>query len=129
MKFPPRASRGDSPEKTNKTRHMNRILLTTALLSGGLLLTGCGKHDNHAGHSHGTPAASAATAKEIAAAKPYPLQVCIVTGEKLGSMGEPFVFAHQGQQIKLCCGGCEDDFKKEPAKYLAKLAKPAEPKK
>lgn len=108
---------------------MKYHLLAAALLSGGMLLTGCGKRDDHAGHSHGTPTSSAATAKEIAAAKPYPLQVCIVSGEKLGSMGEPFVFVHQGQQIKLCCGGCEDDFKKEPAKYLAKLNKPAEPKK
>lgn len=57
-----------------------------------------------------------------AAAKPYPLDVCIVSGEKLGSMGKPYVMVHQGQEIKLCCDGCKPDFEKEPAKFLAKLA-------
>jgi hypothetical protein len=55
------------------------------------------------------------------AGKPYPLATCVVSDEKLGSMGEPYVFVHEGQQIKLCCDGCLKDFKKEPAKYLAKL--------
>ena len=58
------------------------------------------------------------------AGKPYPLKTCVVSGEKLGSMGEPYVFVHEGQQLKLCCDGCLKDFKKEPAKYLAKLAAP-----
>ena len=53
--------------------------------------------------------------------KPYPLATCVVSDEKLGSMGDPYVFVHEGQQIKLCCDGCLKDFKKEPAKYLAKL--------
>lgn len=56
------------------------------------------------------------------AAKPYPLDVCIVAGEKLGSMGKPHVIVHEGQEVKFCCSGCEPDFKKEPAKFLAKLA-------
>jgi len=55
------------------------------------------------------------------AAKRYTLDVCIVSGEKLGSMGKPFVFVYQGQEIKLCCDGCKPDFDKEPAKFLAKL--------
>ena len=47
------------------------------------------------------------------AAKPYPLDVCIVTGEKLGSMGTPVVYVHEGQEVKLCCKSCLPDFKKE----------------
>lgn len=79
---------------------------TSAALGLVILATACGKS---------------------AAAKPYPLQTCIVTGEKLGSMGEPLVFVHDGQEIKMCCGGCRDDFDKEPAKYLAKLSAPTKP--
>lgn len=56
--------------------------------------------------------------------KPYPLATCIVSDEKLGSMGEPYAFVHEGQEIKLCCKGCLKDFNREPAKYLAKLAQP-----
>jgi YHS domain-containing protein len=54
-------------------------------------------------------------------AKPYPLKTCVVSGEKLGGMGDPYVFVHEGQEIKLCCKGCLKDFKKEPAKYLKKI--------
>ena len=53
--------------------------------------------------------------------KPYPLDKCVVSDEKLGSMGEPYVFTHEGQEIKMCCKGCLKDFKKEPAKYLKKI--------
>ena len=56
-----------------------------------------------------------------AAAKPYPLDVCLVSGEKLGSMGAPVVYVHEGQEIKFCCKSCQPDFKKEPAKFLGKL--------
>jgi hypothetical protein len=53
--------------------------------------------------------------------KPYKPDTCIVSNEKLGEMGEPFVFAHEGQEIKLCCKSCKKKFDKDPAKYLKKL--------
>ena len=61
------------------------------------------------------------TAKPNAKAKPYPLAKCIVSDEKLGEMGKPYVFTHEGQEIKLCCKSCLKDFNKEPAKFLKKL--------
>ncbi len=54
--------------------------------------------------------------------KPDPLDKCIVSDEKLGEMGKPFVFTHEGQEIKLCCKSCQKDFKKAPPKYIKKLA-------
>jgi hypothetical protein len=51
----------------------------------------------------------------------YPLATCVVSGEKLDSMGEPHVFRHEGTEVRLCCKSCLDDFNKEPAKYMAKL--------
>jgi YHS domain-containing protein len=53
--------------------------------------------------------------------KPYKPDTCIVSDEKLGEMGEPFVFTHEGQEIKLCCKSCKKKFDKDPAKYLKKL--------
>lgn len=53
--------------------------------------------------------------------KPYTLQNCIVSGDKLGEMGEPIVYKYQGREIKFCCKGCVKDFKKEPAKYIKKI--------
>ncbi len=86
-------------------------ILPLAMLAGAttILFAGCASdgHD-HSGHSHG------------AAAKPYPLNKCIVTDEAF-EHGKPYTFVHDGQEIKLCCKDCLADFKKDPAKYLAKL--------
>ena len=58
-----------------------------------------------------------------AKAKPYPLKTCVVSDEKLGDMGDPYVFTQDGQEVKLCCKSCLKDFKKDSAKYLKKIAK------
>ncbi len=57
----------------------------------------------------------------MAATKKYPLSTCIVTDNKLGSMGKPYRLVHQGQEIKLCCKPCLKKFNKNPGKYLQKL--------
>lgn len=56
-------------------------------------------------------------------AKAYPLKTCAVSDEKLGDMGEPYAFVHEGQEIKLCCKSCMKDFKKDSAKIMKKIAK------
>jgi len=54
--------------------------------------------------------------------KPYPLDTCVVSGEKFGGdMGEPYVFTHEGREIKLCCKSCKKDFDKDTAKLVAKV--------
>ena len=68
-----------------------------------------------------TAAFGTVRAEEKPAAKPYPLTTCVVSGEKLGSMGKPFAYDHEGREIRFCCKNCVKDFKKEPAKYLKKL--------
>ncbi len=60
---------------------------------------------------------------EAAKPKPYPLNTCIVMDDKLDK--DAFAFVHKGQEIKLCCEGCKEDFDKAPAKYLKKLEKSA----
>jgi YHS domain-containing protein len=60
----------------------------------------------------------------VAQQKPlYPLDTCMVTGQKLGSMGEPVEYVYKNRLIRFCCAGCIDAFKKDPAKYLATLDK------
>jgi YHS domain-containing protein len=54
-------------------------------------------------------------------AKPYPTKTCIVTDEALGGdMGDPYVFAYDGRQMKLCCKSCLKDFDKSPEKFTKK---------
>ena len=55
--------------------------------------------------------------------KPYPLKTCVVSGEKLGEMGKPYVYMHEGREIQFCCKDCVKDFKKDPAKYVKKIEK------
>ena len=66
---------------------------------------------------------SLASCASTAGAKPYPLDVCIVSGNKLGSMGTPITKVYQGQQIKFCCAPCVEDFDANPAKFMTKLPK------
>jgi hypothetical protein len=86
---------------------MNSILIATLL--GGLAITGWAA-DQHK-HNSG---------KETTL-KPYPLKTCVVSKEKLGSMGEPYVHKHQDREIKFCCKGCLKTFNKAPAKYVKTL--------
>lgn len=63
----------------------------------------------------------AADKKAAANAKPFPLNACVVTDEKFGGdMGDPYVFVHEGREMKLCCKSCLKEFNKNQAKYVKK---------
>ena len=63
-----------------------------------------------------------AVAADSAQDKPaYPLKTCVVSGEKLGSMGKSYVHSYEGREVQFCCKGCLKDFNKDPQKYLKKL--------
>jgi hypothetical protein len=70
-------------------------------------------------HADGTN--SVTSAKPV----PYPLDTCIVSGDKLGGdMGPPIVFVYQdkakgiNQEIKFCCPMCKPKFLADPDKYM-----------
>lgn len=67
------------------------------------------------------PLAGFAAEKKDEKSKAYPLDKCVVSDEKLGEMGKPYVFKHEGREVQLCCKSCLKDFKKDPAKYLKKI--------
>ena len=73
-------------------------------------------------------AASTPAAFDLAqAVAAYPLDTCVVSGDKLkGEMGGPIDYIHKeaGQPdrlVRFCCKDCVKDFKKDPAKYLKKI--------
>ncbi len=51
----------------------------------------------------------------------YPLKTCVVSDEKLDSMGEHYVFTYEGKEVQLCCKSCKKDFDKNPKKFVKKL--------
>ncbi len=58
----------------------------------------------------------------IASQKPnYPLDTCLGTGKKLGSMGKVTDYVYENRLVEFCCDPCIKDFKADPAKYLSKL--------
>ena len=127
-------------------KHLKQTVLALGVAAAtSLFLAGCkdgGQASNdhrHDGHDHGSETAKATnsvataavmalvekpTAEQLAAAKPYLLKTCLVSGEELGGMGDPIVTVYGDQQIKFCCKNCVPDFKKEPAKFIAKLNAP-----
>src|SRR5262245_6864652 len=68
-------------------------------------------------------AADSADKSKDKKAKPYPLKTCIVTDEEINDKGDmkPYAFVQDGREVKLCCKSCLKDFKKDPAKYMAKI--------
>jgi hypothetical protein len=64
------------------------------------------------GASKGAPTPVATAAAEL----------CPVTGKPLGSMGDPVTVTVDGRRFRLCCEGCETPLRRNPAKYLSKLA-------
>lgn len=70
-----------------------------------------------------TPAkpAAAAPSAEKPVGDPYPLGVCLVSGEKLDA--KAVVHMHEGRELKFCCPKCVESFKGDPAKTIAELDK------
>jgi YHS domain-containing protein len=66
---------------------------------------------------------AALDAAAIAKQRPtYPLDTCVVTGEKLGGMGDPVDYVYRGRLVRFCCSGCIRTFEKDPASYLKRIA-------
>ena len=121
-----------------------RSLFTRSLLAAAGVLFTAAPVAFSAEKAPAAPAKSASagtlsrvTEKEAAWAKQarasYPLEVCVTSDEKLGSMGDSpqYVYRVAGQPDRLvvfCCEGCEEDFMKDPAKYLAKIDQAAKAK-
>ena len=98
---------------------MKLLYKTTFVILAPLAFISCNKEES-------SEVNSSAESSVTESAKPYPLTTCLVSGKALGSMGDPYVIVHEGQEIKFCCAGCEPSFKKDPSKYLTKMESAAE---
>lgn len=121
-----------------KLSNKTPLMLTFGLLAA-LVLAGC---DSGVDNTSEAPAPAPAPGTETAPIAPattstdvvpgaaadasvvpasYPLTTCVVSGEALGSMGDPIRVTHEGRDVYLCCKGCVEDFKENAASYIAKL--------
>jgi len=51
--------------------------------------------------------------------KPYPLENCVVSNDKIDPQVPPLVY--NGQEYRFCCRGCIKKFNRDPDKYAARL--------
>ncbi|GIW76104.1 MAG: hypothetical protein KatS3mg104_1167 [Phycisphaerae bacterium] len=51
----------------------------------------------------------------------YPIDFCLISGAKLGSMGAPATLEYEGRTLKFCCDSCISAFQDNPTEYLKKL--------
>ena len=72
-------------------------------------------------------AAACASTPDPVEVTPYPLNTCLVMDSELGSMGDPIVRVHDGQEVKFCCQPCVDEFESDPDFYLERLAEEVAP--
>jgi len=124
-----------------KTKTFTNLSL---LLSSLLFASACG-HDNgdhshdgdhsHNGdHSHedgdaahessdaeGKAEEKLADASLEAQRRDYPIETCLVSGEKLGDMGEIIEHVVEERLIRLCCKACVKDVTKDPTAFVARL--------
>jgi hypothetical protein len=96
--------------------------LTPLFCAACLLLAAPAAFAQHAHHAAEPAKSSSASTGKTS----YPLDTCVVSGEELGSMGEPFDYIHKetgkpDRLVRMCCDGCLKKFKKDPAKYLARI--------
>ena len=87
------------------------MIALAALLIGGSVMP------------YAAPVGATTTAAKAEKAIPYPLDFCLISGDKFaGSEMTPHEFVYKGQTIKLCCKNCLKDFNKDPKKQMARLA-------
>lgn len=102
----------------------NRI---SRILAGGVIVAAALAAVPAILRADGTNAVKAADSKPT----PYPLTTCLISGDKLGEMGDPVVFLYQtngiNQEIKFCCPMCKPKFLADPGKYM-KIIQQAETK-
>jgi len=81
-----------------------------AILLSPLLITSC--------VSNGPPQPSK---EALAAAKPYPLDTCLVIDRPLSETPKTYTKIYKGQQVKFCCTSCIKAFDLNPDAFMHKV--------
>ncbi|MBZ0171806.1 MAG: hypothetical protein K8E66_05455 [Phycisphaerales bacterium] len=80
---------------------------------------GMGDHAVHDADPAASPSTDAADENEWTF--PYTLDTCPVSGQKLGSMGDPIVKKYEGREVRFCCGSCIGKFEADQPGYWKKI--------
>ncbi|HEV3438989.1 MAG TPA: heavy metal-binding domain-containing protein [Gemmata sp.] len=72
-------------------------------------------------HTHSQPVAPSSSQPDADRQQIAKQKICPVRGEPLDSMGGPVRVELEGKVVFVCCKGCINSLRKDPAKYLEKL--------
>ena len=104
---------------------IKHLLLSFAGLAGAYLalfsLPLAAQPADDQAHHAAQPSSIAPQVNQEAAGDPYTLTTCPVSGQALGSMGEPVIYSYQGREIRFCCTGCVSQFEADPAEFIQKV--------
>jgi len=94
--------------------------LNILILSSLVLVIGCAQEEEP-NKPAVTDQPTTQPAKSDTGAANYPVEICIVSGEKLGSMGDRIDVESKSLVVTVCCSGCVAELKDDPDTFLAKL--------
>ena len=94
---------------------------TNVVVEGRLLRTCCGTCARKAKDQAAALIAKVDAAVIAAQGPSYPLEVCPISGQELGSMGDPHELVHGTRLVRLCCEGCVGGFEKKTKAVMAKI--------
>lgn len=102
---------------------MKSLFLASLVLAG---LSAIPAADHSRNDSRGDRQAAPHAEASSQAKADYPLDVCAVSGEELGGMGEPYDHTHReagkpDRLVRMCCEGCVKRFNQNPGRYLARI--------
>ena len=97
--------------------------LAAVVISAGLAGCGAGDAAKELSPEEAKIQAALAELPEPDRAAAEKQRICLVSEQRLGSMGKPVKITVKGQDVFLCCSGCENTIKDDPDTYLAKLKK------
>lgn len=104
---------------------MIRTLSVLALVAAASTLAACAAESKPSATPTPAPAPAAGGAPvslapvKMEPSANYPLDTCVVTGEKLGSMGDRIAYKVGDTEVQLCCKMCVGKLTADPAKYVA----------
>lgn len=79
-----------------------KTIITSALIATAIALASCTTSGN-------------------AGVKSYTSDTCVVSGNRLGSMGDPVTKVYGNQEVKFCCKPCVAKYEKNPERYAKNL--------
>jgi len=101
---------------------MKTAMIAAFAVALAAALAGCSKGDKAQGTpkpgSAKPPAGAGAAAQAADQPKGVAQTVCPVMG---GKIDKAFYADHAGKRVCFCCGGCKEDFEKDPEKYIRQL--------